>query len=213
MATEVDICNLAIGFLGNTGRIASINPPEGSALAGWCKDFYPMARDALLNMRDFTFNTTWTTPAGMSVTGTQWQYCYALPKNTLTVVGVYPSEEDTSYPADFGYVRKHSQPYSLETASDGTVVIYTNVEDAQILRTIKVTDTSKFSPLAVIACARLLASYLAGPVIKGEAGTKESVNQLKIFYDLFKATVERDANQESDDVSLTYRSPSIMARL
>ena len=50
MASEVDICNLALGHLGDNATVASLNPPEGSVQAQHCARFYPIARDALLEM-------------------------------------------------------------------------------------------------------------------------------------------------------------------
>jgi hypothetical protein len=41
---------------------------------------------------------------------------------------------------------------------DGTPIIYTNVEQASLVYSVGVTDTTKFSALFVAALARLLAS-------------------------------------------------------
>ena len=46
MASDVDVCNLALAHLGDEATVASISPPEGSAQAGHCARFYPMARDS-----------------------------------------------------------------------------------------------------------------------------------------------------------------------
>ena len=48
MPSEVDICNLALGHLGDSATVATIDPPEGSAQAEHCARFYPIARDARL---------------------------------------------------------------------------------------------------------------------------------------------------------------------
>ena len=55
MATEVDICNLALAHLGDDATIASIKPPEGSAQAEKAARFYPIARDTLLDMHTWNF--------------------------------------------------------------------------------------------------------------------------------------------------------------
>ncbi|NBQ76422.1 MAG: hypothetical protein EBU14_13895, partial [Acetobacteraceae bacterium] len=57
MASEVDICNLALANLGDTATVASINPPEGSAQSEHCSRFYPIARDTLLEMHNWNFST------------------------------------------------------------------------------------------------------------------------------------------------------------
>ena len=36
MASDVQICNIALAHLGDTATVASINPPEGSAQAEHC---------------------------------------------------------------------------------------------------------------------------------------------------------------------------------
>ena len=55
MATEVDICNLALAHLGDDATIASINPPEGSAQAEKAARFYPIARNTLLELHSWNF--------------------------------------------------------------------------------------------------------------------------------------------------------------
>ena len=57
MASEVDICNLALSHLGDNATVASIDPPEGSAQAEHCSRFYPIARDTLLEMHNWNFST------------------------------------------------------------------------------------------------------------------------------------------------------------
>ena len=57
MASDVEICNLALSHLGDTATVASIDPPEGSAQAEHCARFYPIARDALLEKHDWSWAT------------------------------------------------------------------------------------------------------------------------------------------------------------
>ena len=57
MASAVEICNLALSFLGDTGSIASIDPPESPAQAKMCAIYYPIAKSAMLEMHDWSFAT------------------------------------------------------------------------------------------------------------------------------------------------------------
>ena len=57
MSSEVAICNLALAHLGDSATVASIDPPEGSAQSEHCARFYPIARDALLEMHAWKFAT------------------------------------------------------------------------------------------------------------------------------------------------------------
>jgi hypothetical protein len=75
----------------------------------------------------------------------------------------------------------------------------------------QITDTTRFSPLFRHALVRLLASKLAGPVLKGEAGRAESAAQLKLFMEvaLPKATADDSANRR---LTLTQATPWLAAR-
>ena len=63
MASEVEICNLALARLGDAATVVSIDPPEGSAQAEHCAMFYPMARDTLLAQHPWGFAQRRVRPA------------------------------------------------------------------------------------------------------------------------------------------------------
>lgn len=187
MASEVDICNLALGHLGDNATVASLDPPEGSAQAEHCARFYPLARDALLEMHDWNFATRRATLAEVTMDWTQWQYAYVQPADCLKVIAVhYPtSTDDYSQPLvtpatlenvpELGQGIYTPQPFVCETDDEGRNLIYTNVEDAIVRYIALVSDTTKFSPLFTIALTWHLAAMLAGPIIKGEAGRAEAL--------------------------------------
>src|SRR5436305_11802813 len=64
------------------------------------------------------------------------------------------------------------QPYEVEQDGQGNQIILTNVASPVLRYTIEVSDPTKFSGLFVMALSYLLASMLAGPIIKGDAGAK-----------------------------------------
>ena len=43
MASAVEICNLALSFLGDSGGVATINPPDGTTVSKMCAIFSPIA--------------------------------------------------------------------------------------------------------------------------------------------------------------------------
>lgn len=188
MASEVDICNLALAHLGDEAGISAISPPDGSAQADHCKRFYPMARDALLEMHSWGFALGRKALALISETGQPygWTYSYARP-DCLRLIAVYPT--DTVTAAGQGYIfdkdefvsRVKQHPFVEETDASDVRVIYSNISEASALFVKRVTDTTRFSPLFTIALARLLAAYLAGAVIKGDAGMKVSRAHMEMF--------------------------------
>lgn len=213
MASEVDICNLALGHIGDAATVSSINPPEGSAQAEHCSRFYPMARDSLLEMHAWGFATKRVNLASLGSAWPEWQYCYSVPNDALNLLAVLPplATDDYSEGISWQYSQTGAalatggiyqpQPFNYETLEDGTLVIYTNQETAMLRYTAYVTDTTAFSPLFVNTLSWYLASMLAGPVIKGEAGAAESkrcMTQAQIL--LGKATVS-DSNQRRTTIA------------
>lgn len=219
MSSEVDICNLALALLGDAATVSSINPPEGSAQAEHCATFYPVARDALLELHPWGFATKRVSLALLSSAWPEWTYCYAQPSDVVNLLAVMPPDASADYdinlanpdvnglvspdlPLQFRTMGYQPQDYSAEMLADGTEVIYTNQANAVLRYTGLITDTTKFSPLFVTTLTRLLASYLAGPVIKGDAGRKAAAQwatEARTW--LSKATVS-DANQRQATVKV-----------
>ena len=71
----------------------------------------------------------------------------------------------------------------------------TNQDDAVLLYQARITDTTKFSPLFTIALSWNLASMLAGAIIKGDTGGKESMRCTKLFADYLAKAQVSDAVQ------------------
>lgn len=186
MASEVDICNLALARLGDNATVASIDPPEGSAQAEHCARFYAIARDSLLEMHAWKFATRRVQLAQLSAESWNWSFAYAGPNDSLKLLAVLPVSADSD--AD-------TQEYETETDSSGNPIILTNQEAASLRYVANVTDTTVFSPLFVDSLAWLLASYLAGPVIKGDTGAAMSRTCLQSFMIAFSNAKVSDANQ------------------
>lgn len=190
MASEVDICNLALGHLGDNATVSSISPPEGSAQAEHCARFYPIARDALLELHNWNFNMRRVNLAEITNDWPEWKYAYVLPGDSINIIAVMPPDANDDYSSRFvptdtpDFAHNYSpviaagryspQPFSVEITSDGNHILYTNQEEAMLRYTCYVTDTTSFSPLFVMALSWQLASLLAGPIIKGDMGSAEA---------------------------------------
>lgn len=190
MASEVSICNLALSHLGDVATVSSIEPPEGSAQAEHCAIFYPQARDTLLEMHAWTFATRRVPGAVLATPSWSWRYAYAVPNDCLKVLSVIP------YYADMFL---ESEDYQVEGAADGTRILLTDLEGASVRYIHRLTDPSKFSPLFVDALAWLLASHLAGPIIKGDTGAAAASRCFQTFRVQFGSAAASDANQRRGD--------------
>jgi hypothetical protein len=224
------ICNLALAHLGDTANIASLL--ESSVQAQLCAQFYPVARNALLEMSTWGFatrrvklalvtNPTLAIAQGVDPSaqyGT-WKYAYALPSGVINAIAVLPAGAAGDYEAKFGPAENgHSQPYpqgympvpgasmympqpyAIETQIDGSQIVLTNVCDAVLRYTTVVTDTTKFGPLFTLALSWLLASMLAGPILKGDAGAAEGARCLGMFKSFEGLAESSDANQRKTNV-------------
>lgn len=194
--TETNICNLALAALGDEATVVSIDPPEGSAQADHCARWYPSARDTVLEAHDWKFASRRALGAALTSPTSTWSYAYAKPNGALRVVAVLPPGATSDF--DEG-LTKNEQPFDLETLEDGTEVIVTNQPDAVIRFTAAAVDPGKFPPLVVQAIVHLLASYLAGPVLKGETGRAESRAQLQLYDAWLRKAQASDMNQGRRD--------------
>jgi len=207
MASYVDISNAALAHLGDSATVSSIDPPEGSAQAQHCARFMPMARDALLEMHPWSFSTKRVALQLLNESSPIWLYTYAVPSDLLNALAVIDSTAQDDYtnivtPAfNTPYTSANQvgnytpQPYVLETDSSGADILLTNLPNAWLRYTAYVNDPTKFSPLFTRALEWLLASYLGGPLIKGDSGRQATSDAYKMFYSIFKEGVESDANQ------------------
>ncbi len=166
--------------------MASIDPPEGSAQAEHCARFYAIARDSLLEMHAWKFATRRVQLAKLTVPSWDWSFAYAEPAGALKLLGVLSATASND---------DETQPYEAESAANGAAIILTNQEDASLRFVARVTDTTKFSPLFVDALAWLLASYLAGPVLKGDAGAAAAKSSYQHFLVALSQAKTSDANQ------------------
>jgi len=212
MATEEDICNLALSHLGDTATVASLNPPEGSAQAEHCARYFPIARDTLLEMHTWRFSMRRIALAKLTSNWPEWDFAYAKPSAALKVWAVLSpnATDDNSAPGRLpsaiapqvtsGWGIYTPQPFSVEVDTDGAEVIYTDQDNAVLRYTTVVTDTSRFSPLFVMALSWHLASMLAGPVIKGDAGAAEAKRSTGMMQSYLSQAMESDANQQHQRV-------------
>lgn len=188
MSSEVDICNEALGNLGDDALITSISPPDGSVQALRCSRLYPSARNALLEMHQWGFATKRVALSLLSITPpSQWTYAYAVPSDMLNAISVLDpnSTDDSSYDVPLpdtyptavntGLGIFTPAAFVLEAAPDGTDVLYSDLQYAMLRYTGLVTDVAKYTPLFREALIAILTSKLAGPTLKGATGMKVAV--------------------------------------
>jgi len=213
MASDVDICNLALAYLGDTATLSSVNPPEGSAQSDHCHRFYPVARDTLLQMHNWNFASRRVLLARVENTYTMWKYAYALPADLMDAVAVLPPEAMDDYatpfaPSDTPFYAYNLPPvvaagqyvpqrYDLEIDANGNRILLTNQENAMLRYQASITDTGRYPPLFVLTLSWHLASMLAGPLIKGAEGAAEGKRCSQMMAAYMQQAINQDSNQRN----------------
>jgi hypothetical protein len=167
MASEVDICNMALGLLG-TGPITSFSDP--STEAQLCELWYPYLVSAVLEQRTWTFATKrvqliQTTPPFPQPA--MWSSCFAVPIDYINIIQCYLP--NTS-PSGAYYVQEQIdglyQQISWEMLEN---FIFTNTGSSAGLGTwckyvANVVDPSQYSPGFVQALSARIAADLCIPI-------------------------------------------------
>jgi len=223
MATDVDICNLALGHIGDAAAVTSISPPDSTTQALHCARFYPIARDSLLEEHAWGFATVRVALAAAPTNpSTSWQYCYLAPTNVLNYLEILDSNAQDDYSTGLplaGSVPatvqpqvgiQPAQPFVVEQDLNDNDIVLTNQANAVLRYTQVQTDTSQFSPLFIDALALRLAAMLAGPIIKGTEGRQVAMQLRQEAAGAKAAAVASDSNQRR--VRLLYSTPWIVNR-
>ena len=204
MATEVDICNLALAHLGDDATIASLSPPEGSAQAEKAARFYPIARNTLLEMHTWNFASKRGNLALTTNSLDQWDYAYVAPADMMSPVAIISPTAQNDYATRMsagdtpGGITSNYAPtivagqYTPQQFSLEADLIYTNQENAMLRYQAFITDPSLFSPLFVITLSWHLASMLAGPVIKGDQGAAEAKRSSQMMVNYLNSAKQSD---------------------
>lgn len=178
MASIIDICNTGLAHVGDDNVISSIDPPDGSTQAGYCKRFYPIARKEMIERFVWPFACKRQALPTVTNPSQVWGFAYGMPSDCIRPVRVLSAQAATSLLWELSNGRishlslfdeRASAPYEVEDN-----VLLTHEPDAVLLYLRDVVDTTRFTPLFVSGLGFLLASYLAGPIVRGSEGAKSA---------------------------------------
>lgn len=219
MATDIEICNMALATLGSATTVTNITPPsgDGSAAAAFCITFFPIARrEALNNGTPWSFAKRRAALVATTNPSSVWTYAYSLPANCLSpvkVLALSPVQLPAEPWVDTRFIDEgQGADYNIEADASAVPVLLTHEPDATLIYVVDETDTTKWSPDFTVAVAELLASYLAGPIIRGAAGAKTKSQLRENALKMLATAGANDANSSGSERSDGYVSDSIRAR-
>lgn len=196
MAYEINICNQALGLLGDD-RITSFE--DGSKEARYCSLFFEQAANEVLHkskFREAVHRVALTQDAEAPLN--QWLYSYQLPQDFIRVLRINESD-----------LYNDSRNFEIE----GTKLLINDAEvNLKYVR--KLTDFSSASPLLVKAIAYTLAAKICH-ALTGSAslmGSLEQQAEAVIFDANFRQAKESRSGENSRKRRDQERAGLIVAR-
>ena len=180
MASEVEICNLALSHIGASATISSLS--EQSEEAFHCNLLYADLRDAVLRAHPWVFTTRHIALSDVGDPPGNWLYRYSYPNDCLVAREIL----QTAVPGD-------SIPFEVALGDAyNSRVILTDLDDAILIYTYKVTNPLVFDPLFVQALSWRLAAELCMPLTR-------DFKRMESAYQLYNGTLtearRNDANE------------------
>ena len=202
MASEVDICNLALSHIGDKAKVSSIDPPDPTVQSEHCARFYPISRDMAQEAAEWNFVKTRIALTSVTNPLNSWAFAYNLPNLHLKALKVLlPSEINEA----------DTQDFTIETNAAGMFELYTNVEDATLVYLKSETNTLRFSPSFILAQSWLLASFIAGPILKGKTGVTQRESAYTMYLTLLPAAAAHSMNQQQNSAAYKTYTPGWMS--
>lgn len=215
MSSKVEICNLALGNI----KANSINSlTEASLAAQVCNQRYQLALDSMLESFPWRFARKVTPLSLLAYEPNLWVYAYSYPIDCLKAHSVIPevalaTDRTLAYHfnGEYDYLRGLDTTFDIGQDDTGDKVILTNMSDAHLIYTAKVTNAEKLNATFVDALSWYLSSMIVIPLAGYEAGRKLREECLGIYQTMLGNAQALDANEQYGMAS-TPESPSIEAR-
>lgn len=186
MASDIEICNIALSRVAHTQPIVSFT--EKSKAAELCAVFYSQLRDLVLAEFPWPFAESIVTLADIGNPAPGWAYRYRYPADCLKVREIIQPGQRRSLTADMQI------PYKIGFDTGGRV-IHTDQPEAGVRFTFRVTDPTFFDQLFADALEWRLAMDLALPL-----SSKSDLQQFAAQqYELALTRAEGSAFEESQD--------------
>lgn len=154
MATDVEICRMALLHCGNDTIIQSLDADE--KIARLCKTFYESTKKAYLREFNWNFSTSTKALALYGVAPSAWTYQYKYPNNCLFARNIVSANSAVTIP----FIIRNDE---------GTKVILCNEANAELDYTVDITEASLFDDLFVEAFALRLAIALCTPLSSSQS--------------------------------------------
>lgn len=187
MATDVEICNLALSHIGADSTISALT--EQSTEGRQCNLLYPTARDYILRKHPWNFAEK---TVALSLTGTpppDWLYRYQYPGDCVNVLEILTGDRSVS-PA---------VPFRVVAGDDlNSKVILSDKDEAYLRYTARVTNASVYDASFVQLLSWYMAVVLAMPITGKKSVRDDALAGYRLLVGDSEAT---DSNEKQKDES------------
>lgn len=157
MSSVVQLCNVALSRLGNSGVIASLK--DKSKEAALCNTLYAPCRDAVLTDFPWGFASKRAVLALLPEAASDWRYAYRYPVDGLHILQLMTADTGR-----FVHPEYHSD-FEIGADESGTgKLILTDLEGAYAHYVARIEDVNQFDVLFRDALSWRLAAELAMPL-------------------------------------------------
>ncbi len=197
MPSNVGICNTALAHLGDQ-KIESLDSSlePNNRLVELCNIYLPQARDELLESLPWTFARKRAALSATTAPVFEWTYAHSLPADCLRILELRSGSNYDSRLEDF-----HIEGAVIMSDSQFVGAIYVH----------QATAAENYSASFAGALARLLASYLSGPV-KGDPRESDRHRQHYLQVDLPKAQYEDQVQDRANENEINRRRGQLYTR-
>jgi len=192
--SPVEICNLALGWLG-ADLIISLN--DNSVEAKLCKANYALLRDAVLEEREWTFAVKRLEPVELVDTPIYgYSKAFQIPPEVIRVLqvslGGEPGHEENSFRSTARGGTGMGRETRIDWSREGDHILANNAARIFMRCLIQVVDTNKFSPAFDQALAARMAMDLAIPITNSRSLQKDMAG---MYADKIKLAAASDGMQ------------------
>jgi len=199
--SEAQICNLALSHIKQTKTTIANLDTDAGITAVQCRIHYDTCRQFVLADHNWNFATIRVTLADISsdpMSPVTWGFRYDYPSDCLKIQSIERLTK-TAVPT----------PYRVELEDDGSgLSVLTDQEEARIIYTTDVTNTTLFSPGFVKSLSWYLASELA-PSLTGDEKIQEAA--LTVYRNTLVSAEATDSGEGEADPEID--SPWERARI
>lgn len=192
VVTNVELCNRALAYIGESPFVSSISPPDDSKAAKLCAKFYAQAFNEITQGHEWGWATKRIALTEVVDGGNDfYRYCYEEPAGLLRAFEMLPKGAPDGYRDAKGERIK----FRREIDPDGIHRLWSNLPDAWLRYSVYVTDPNQLDPWAQEALVLNLAAKLVGAIMQGKEGQTAMAQYLQLAAQHISRAKANDGNQ------------------